>query len=580
MIVLILLSKTFFGQDNYEVLKKIDSLYKQEDYKTIINNNILKISNKKNKAEYLTILASSYYNLNIEDSAFHYHKKALKIYKEINDSENIAKINFEIFKLLDSQNNLESDKDYYLNELNLYANKTNSKKWKATVNHRFGLKHYELNNLDSAKFYLNKTLNQFKEIDSTSMQIRLLSDLGSLYSYKLKKHDSAVLFYENAIKILNTDSVIKLDLNLKHDLYNNMGNVYKRKKDYKKALEYYKYIEPIELPKLNRKSKKILYENMSATYYYMNDFENAYNYLYNYDSIKDSIQLQKQNALISDISQKYDNEKLRADGLELENKRKKNQNLLIATLIVLFFGGITAFLLQKNTKRKQLLAEQGKKLQTQKVATLMKEQELTSIDAMIEGQEKERQQIANDLHDDLGGLMATVKLHFNALEKKQSPELFSKTNNLLEEAYQKIRTVAHAKNSGVLAKKGLLKAINDMANKVSSANKLQIEVIDHGLENRLENSLELTIFRITQELITNVIKHANATEASIQITNHEDKLNIIVEDNGKGFDTKHISKSSGMGIHSIDKRIENLEGTVVIDSKINKGTTVIIDIPL
>jgi len=245
------------------------------------------------------------------------------------------------------------------------------------------------------------------------------------------------------------------------------------------------------------------------------------------------------------------------------------------------FLGITFILIQKNTKRKQKLAEQETLLETQKLTTVLKEQELTSIDAMIEGQEKERQRIANDLHDDLGGLMANVKLHFNALQDKNSPELFAKTNILIDEAYQKVRTVAHAKNSGVIAKQGLLKAVQNMAEKISNSNKIEIDVIDHGLENRLENSLELTIFRIIQELITNVIKHANASQATIHLTNHEDTLNIMVEDNGKGFNQKkRIKVTNGMGISSIDKRVEHLNGTMTIESEINQGTTIIIDIPL
>ena len=93
--------------------------------------------------------------------------------------------------------------------------------------------------------------------------------------------------------------------------------------------------------------------------------------------------------------------------------------------------------------------------------------------------------------------------------------------------------------------------------------------------------MELTIFRIVQELITNVIKHANATEVSIHITNHEDSLNIMVEDNGKGFNASQVTKTNkGMGISSIDKRVEHLEGTMTIESEKHQGTTIIIDIPL
>lgn len=262
-----------------------------------------------------------------------------------------------------------------------------------------------------------------------------------------------------------------------------------------------------------------------------------------------------------------------------QQKKKQNRNIAFSLAGILILGGIIGFLIQRNTKRKQLLAEKGKALEIQKLATVLKEQELKSIDAMIAGQEKERQRIANDLHDDLGSLMANVKLHFDALKDNPSPELYTKANNLIENAYDKIRGIAHAKNSGVMANKGLLKAINDIANTNSITNKLHIQVVDYGLEQQLENSLELTIFRIIQELIANIIKHAEATEATIHITNHDDTINLMIEDNGKGFDTKIISKQEGMGIHNIDKRIESLGGTITIESEINKGTTVIIDIP-
>ncbi|MGB1308690.1 MAG: sensor histidine kinase, partial [Oceanihabitans sp.] len=309
------------------------------------------------------------------------------------------------------------------------------------------------------------------------------------------------------------------------------------------------------------------------------NYEKAYANLKAYNVLNDSLKKEDQHIAIANIKEQFDNEKLRADNLESEAKRKQTKNLLLASMTILFFGGLIAYLIQKNTKRKQLLAEQENVLKTQKLATVLKEQELASIDAMIAGQEKERQRIANDLHDDLGSLMATVKLHFNGLKEKHTPELFNKTNTLLDEAYQKIRGIAHAKNAGVIAKQGLLKAVKEMANKVGGANNVSILVIDHGLENRLENSLELTIFRIIQELTSNALKHAEASEITISLTNHESSLNIMVEDNGKGFNTRNIS-AKGMGIHSIDKRIEHLEGKLTIESEINQGSTIIIDIPI
>ncbi len=363
--------------------------------------------------------------------------------------------------------------------------------------------------------------------------------------------------------------------------YNNRADIFKQIKDYDNAILFYKKADSIPFTKNSSKSKVLFYEHLAETYRNKNDFKNQAFYLSKVIHFKDSINDIEQNIAINESIEKYDNEKLRADNLESQAKRKQSQNIAIGLAGSLALGSIIAFLLFKNTKRKQKLAEQDKEIESQKLAAVLKEQELTAIDAMIAGQEKERQRIANDLHDDLGGLMATVKLHFNALKDNQSTDLFEKTNLLIEEAYQKVRTIAHAKNSGVIAKQGLLKSINEMAEKISDTNTITIEVVDHGLENRLENSLELTIFRIIQELITNIIKHANASEATIHITNHDDSLNIMVEDNGKGFNPTQITKTKkGMGISNIDKRIEHLDGKMTIESEHNKGTTVIIDIPL
>lgn len=242
-------------------------------------------------------------------------------------------------------------------------------------------------------------------------------------------------------------------------------------------------------------------------------------------------------------------------------------------------------LIYKNLKRQKLIAEQEKLIETQKTENLLKTQELNALDAMLLGQEKERQRLAGELHDNIGATLTAVKIQFNHIQKNYSPteELkthFDKTNRLLEEAYQEIRTLAHLKNSGVIAKNGLLPAIKQLTKNASGVKNLTIEVADFGLDDRLENTLEIAIFRIIQELVTNIIKHSQATEASISLTNHKDRLNIIVEDNGIGFDPKLLRTKAGMGISNIEKRVEHLGGSIEIDSSPKKGTSIIINIPL
>ena len=476
--------------------------------------------------------------------------------------------------------------------------------------------HYEIaqSNLNFAD-YLNEYQNLKEDnIDAIWITIYQLIFLSSTITELNDEYYTIAKQLDTFLATLPKNSLLLPKIYFEKALSYELSKDFEKAKDYylkafseSKDLPFYKYLRSSCTYKLSfllhkqGKHREALEKLYSAQKYantrdtlFSSYYLNIYKAMY-FEGLKqfDSAYIALEKVNIAEYHLEFRKNTLEAARLkvELETKEKeeqleeqkqaivKNRNYLLAAIGLLIIGSLMAVLIQKSTKRKQRIAEQEKELEKQKVSTLLKEQELTAIDAMIEGQEKERQRIADDLHDDLGGLMATLKLHFNALKEKPDSEMFDKTSDLLDQAYSKIRSVAHTKNSGVMANKGLLKALHDMANTISATNKLQVEIVDHGLDNRLENSLELTIFRIIQELITNTIKHANATETMVHITKHDDSLNIMVEDNGKGFNTKNIAKKSGMGIHSIDKRIENLGGNVTIESEINKGTTVIIDIP-
>jgi signal transduction histidine kinase len=310
-------------------------------------------------------------------------------------------------------------------------------------------------------------------------------------------------------------------------------------------------------------------------------FDSAYVHLNNSVNLEYRLGA-KNNGLESAIlAVQNETDKLKLDKLALDVRRKRNQTYLIFALAALFLGTGIAILIQNNTTKKRLLAEQEALLKQERVDNLLKEQELVSIDAMIAGQEKERQRVANELHDDLGSLMATIKLHFdNSKVSKKDPAL-KNAQKLLEEAYQKVRGIAHSKNSGVMSDQGLLPAIKKMAQVITETNALEVVVEDFGMGDRLENSLELNLFRMVQELVANTIKHAEASKVSIQLTQHEDNLNIIIEDNGKGFDRSKIETGkTGMGLTTIEKRVEHLEGSFTVDSILGKGTSILIDIPV
>jgi two-component system NarL family sensor kinase len=214
----------------------------------------------------------------------------------------------------------------------------------------------------------------------------------------------------------------------------------------------------------------------------------------------------------------------------------------------------------------------------------MKDQELASINAMIAGQEKERLKIASDLHDDLGSSLTAIKISLENAKERTSDEysksILENACGILSETYAKVRTLSHTQNSRVLSEDGWINSLKDLADKINKTGKLDVEVVHSQFHGRLSNTTELYLFRMIQELINNVMKHAQATEASINITEYATTLDIMVEDNGKGFDYSSTG-NKGIGLENIKKRVRDMKGTFVADSSTKRGgCTINIEIPL
>lgn len=314
-------------------------------------------------------------------------------------------------------------------------------------------------------------------------------------------------------------------------------------------------------------------------------FEKAFFHLKRANTIDYQLKA-RQNSFISTVMTENNNlERWKTNFADADNKRIKNKKYFVFSLILLAVAIIIGYLLYKNTKRKQRIAEQEKALAAERANNILNNQKLAIIDAMVSGQEKERERLASDLHDNIGNTMTSIKFYVEHLEQqlneeKLTPSLINNLKKLVSEAANKIRGISHEKNTGVFANEGLLIAIKRLAKAIERNHTLTINIWDHGLDKRIENRLELTLFRIIQELLTNIVKHAQATEVSISLTNHDNILNIMVEDDGIGFHLNDLKLKEGMGLRSIEIRIEKLGGSVEIDSYPNNGTTIIIDIPI
>ncbi len=523
----------------------------------------------------------TYKKRDLHDKGFEELIRAKELFKKLDSSSYVANSNYQIYDLLTHQQQLKIDREPFLDEYIQYANKLGDPLYLARSYAALAAIHSNNDDFKNTNSFYKKSREQLALIHDTLRIAVIEMNMGVAYTTLTSKPDSALYYFNKTLPVFKKYGIEQfISAN-----YNNQARAYEKKGDYENAIKLYEKTNNIELQEYDVKTRAIYYKNQFNAYKKINDYKNASLYAGKLLDIRDSIDNQSQNNAIVEAENKYrasEKEKLL---LIEEQKKVRNRNIAYSLVGLLILMGTIAYLINKNTKRKQRIAEQEREIEIQKTEKILKEQELTIIDAMIAGQEKEREQLAGDLHDSVGATLAAAKLQFNHLKENKGKiineeELFEKTSSLLEEAYSEIRAMSHLKNSGILAKNSLLPAVEKLAKNASTVNNLSIEVQDFGLDGRLENSMEIMVFRVIQELVTNIIKHSKASEASISITQHKDLLSIIVEDNGKGFDVKDTISKDGFGLANIERRVENLEGSMEVDSTIGKGTTVIIEIPV
>jgi signal transduction histidine kinase len=218
-----------------------------------------------------------------------------------------------------------------------------------------------------------------------------------------------------------------------------------------------------------------------------------------------------------------------------------------------------------------------KLVHSKELKAIQQEKELQLLNALMQGEERERSRIAKDLHDSVAGMLAATKMHLSNIQSDMRIEQTSSYQQgmlLLDEATQEIRKTSHNLMPETLLAKGLDEALRRYCANISS-NNLIIQYDSWGTIKRLKGSFELSVYRIIQELINNIVKHSKATEAIVQMSANLNILSVTVEDNGTGFDVSVPNK--GMGIQSIESRIETINGSMKIDSHPGSGANVYLE---
>jgi signal transduction histidine kinase len=172
-------------------------------------------------------------------------------------------------------------------------------------------------------------------------------------------------------------------------------------------------------------------------------------------------------------------------------------------------------------------------------------------------------------------------MYFSTLEHEQQQlkdnELFKKSYLMVDTAATEVRRIAHNMMPEVLLKLGLPNALQDLCNNISASRLIQVSLQIHGMEKRLNAGTEIMLYRIVQELLNNIVKHAHATEAIVQFIQDGKQLSVTVEDNGRGFNTTDADIQKKAGIESVKSRVDYLNGKISFESSNNLGTTVMMD---
>lgn len=260
---------------------------------------------------------------------------------------------------------------------------------------------------------------------------------------------------------------------------------------------------------------------------------------------------------------------------------------LIIALFVMFIIILISYNRVRTFETQRSELERTIKLQEQKLELEKLRSQYSISRAMIEGQNSEQKRIAEDLHDGLGQTLTAANLNLSALEyelgeltSKQQEYMFS-LKKLFNLTIQEVRNISHNLMPNLIVEEGLEAALDELCSRNIKASDLHIQFRMTGYEKRLEEHIEISIFRIVQEVVNNTLKHSGASELVVVINITNDKLTLNTIDDGIGFKlTDKTRKQNGIGLSNISVRVDLLKGSLRIRSTPGKGTNISIEIPL
>lgn len=530
-----------------------------------------------------TNLAREYGVLGLHEEAVQNNLMGLQLYEKIEDRMGVATTSYNLGVIYYNQNQYELALDKFIKgrkEFKILGNRDRE----AYCLNGVAAVYQNLDSLDKSLEYTKELSLLADEINNAVMKGAALTSLGAIYGEQ-KSYELARQSYIEAIPFIrqygNNVMVATCYCNLAGaESFLKEFEVAKRHLD--TAYAQLNAEESLVVKDICLFIKGVVYEEMGL-------YEEAASAYAEYIEFQDSVLLKENKLVIAELEEKYENQKKEAEIAEqkIEIRSKTyTRNMLVGGLsLSLLLGSTFIWNLVVRNKKNRKIASQQQALSSQMIASLEQEKRLLSLSSVLEGQENERIRIAKDLHDGLGGLLTSAKIHLDKVQEHlnevKNLDIYSKASSIIDKAHDEVRRISHNLMPGDLRAGGLPVAIRQLVHELKTIHSVDADLEMVGFnEERLPQQVEFSTYRIIQELINNIVKYADANHVFVQLSRFENEMQVVVEDDGVGFDMDKALEKSGLGIRSIIMRVEQMKGSIDIDSTPGKGTSVTINIPL
>lgn len=446
--------------------------------------------------------------------------------------------------------------------------------------------------LSSCMFYMDSlnTMENYlsearKKLDMTGADS--LSLWSTYYEYKGQLAVRQQL-YAKATQMFNSGISIAERYNDNHAAANNMfdlAKLYVRLGQYEQAQTLMQQCTILAATFRDYPFRLHAIDLMADIAYKQHDPDEAYSHLRQYISLADSLQDLVVTQKLHELEAQYRSSEKEKRILQLQHDNEKQEfalqknrliiSLMVVIMLSLFVVALLSYLFYRNGRK---LLTQQQQLHALEVESIQREHHISLLSAMLEGQEQERTRLARDLHDGLGGLLSGIKLELSTISPKQHvPSLISNTLQRLDHAMDELRRIARSMMPEILIKYGLGEATLEYCRGLKKTGVSNIVCQVYNFQTTMEQTRQVVLYRIMQELVNNAIKHAEASQILVILQQTGDTVFLTVEDDGKGFDTTQANKLKGAGLANIQARVDFLGGTLDLQSEPGTGTTITIE---